>query len=231
MAYMGKALDLKNRDQYARHWNGLPRKLKAWEFLRRSSEYCHLWEAESARVKLSNGSYEVDWWQTGYEQTPNGGMILSADDPNLALSITKEIQDRWRITSLIPPWQDKPKQLFFIEKIEHTLKCEFDLTMPIKPQLEKFETIAKNYQKFWKAHGEKLPKKKPKWRFTKDHPEYLRLLDAAATGLRNKQLALIFYPQEDDLDGSTSKRISDRLKQARQISNHDYINFALPHNW
>jgi len=223
-------MDWRNKKQYADHWESLNPKLRAWEFLRRSREYQALWEAESAKAKLPDGRYCVDWWMAGYEKTPEGGMILAADDPNLALSATVDIQARWRIINLVPPWQDKPSQLFFTENMQHPLKCELDLTMPLDPQIEKLRKVAKQYQRLHHPR----PKHKPKHKPTGNHAEYLRILDAVADGLKPAELAKVLYPKEENshsVDYRVTKKIDGHIKTAKRISNHGYIQLVKPHNW
>ncbi|MGE4421491.1 MAG: DUF2285 domain-containing protein [Pseudodesulfovibrio sp.] len=186
----------------------------AWEFIRRSHDYLADWEDASEPFKLGDKYHTSDWIQ-GQEQHPDGGAIVAPNDPRLF--IRSPHAERWGLWAMIPPWQDKPGQICFLERFNSkaTITMDFDLEIPLEPQLEKLKSYLVGRQQGQVKHPKKV---RDMW------PTYLRALDGKAAGAKHREIAGLLIPHHQD----GVKTVGDWLRAARRFQ-ADPLTIARPY--
>jgi hypothetical protein len=92
----------------------------------------------------------------------------------------------------------------------------FDLSRPIKPQVESVGRTLQAQQRWWTEDlggaVKATRRRKSKW------PLYLRALDASSAGATYEEMAEVFFPLEDpDSDVYHLRQVDNHLQQARRL--------------
>lgn len=186
----------------------------AWEFLRRNPDYQVDWTAALSRFLSVVGEFE-GWTEGARSDDP--------EDPEFYLLVGEK--DRWHLAALLNPATDEPNRLGFqldfgtvrILKEGKALKsrgqayplAEFNLHLPLVPQLEAVERKLRLAQERLKIRPRRVKNYRRLW------AQYLRLLDAdLVDGRTAKQIASALRSEEHGLD---EKKVWDRLQAARKM--------------
>nr|VFK54176.1 MAG: hypothetical protein BECKTUN1418D_GA0071000_10209 [Candidatus Kentron sp. TUN] len=103
----------------------------------------------------------------------------------------------------------------------------FRLDLPIGVQIEKAEKMLKDWQKNFKAMGGEIIEKRLQ---VNKYPIYLRLLDAKAKGVPDKERIKILFPEVSNEypDFKANKRVANDLKAANKLRDQDYRYIPYP---
>ncbi|MEO6194428.1 MAG: DUF6499 domain-containing protein [Thermoanaerobaculia bacterium] len=221
--------DWRNANDY--RFPDLPDYLWAWEFLRRNPEYRKDWEAALSRFISKTEEFErVDDKQAFLASGGSlviAGENLSEDPTHPSFSLPVDEADRWGLSrGLVNPATDKPEWLYFspgfgtvrfIRKGESFQSrgpafpiVEFDLHLPLKPQLEAINEPLERARKHLAIKSRRIMHYRSLW------PHYLRLLDADLDERTPKQIADVLN-RESTSGGIDDRKVWDQLKSARRM--------------
>ena len=232
--------DWRNANDY-RFPADFPDYLWAWEFLRRNPEYRRDWEAALSRFvsKTDEFEREID----ARKVLESGGTLVvlgedwSEDATNPAFCLPVDEAHRWGLKRLFNPSTDKPEWLTFSPDFGtvHYLRkgepfkargpaypiVEFNLHLPLKPQLEAISEPLERARKHLGIKPRRIMQYRSLW------PHYLRLLDADLDERTPRQIADVLN-RESDRGGIDDKKVWDQLKSARRMrSPEGYLSIFL----
>ncbi|MFY9822783.1 MAG: DUF6499 domain-containing protein [Thermoanaerobaculia bacterium] len=186
----------------------------AWEFLRRNPEYRKDWTAALSRFRAGKGEFE-GWSEGARDDNP--------EDPDFWL--IAEERGKWCLDALLNPATDLPTHLSFnlgfgsMEVLAEGASfmargptypiVEFNLLLPLAPQLASAERKLKQAQSWLKIKTKRSKHSRALW------ARYLRLLDARLDGRSPTQIANELEKEEDGLD---EKKVWDRLQAAEELT-------------
>jgi hypothetical protein len=213
-----------------------------WEFLRRNRDYRKDWEGALARFLADAAEFaEVPDIREFLE---SGGTLIATGesfshnpvDPDFYLPVDE--RERWRLRDgLLNPGTDEPTNLHFnldfgtvhFMRKGATLQArgpaypivEFDLHLPLKPQLEAIVEPMERVRGHLKIKPRRAKHHRKLW------PLYLRLLDADLDQRTPKQIADVLAP-EPETQAMDEKKVWDQLKAARRMTQPDgYLSIFL----
>lgn len=201
----------------------------AWEFLRRNPEYRKDWNAAISRYLSSTGEFEK---VADLKAFIEGGGALEGtgenwqddpQDPGFYLPVDEA--DKWRLRGgLLNPDNDDPTHLIFsleFGTVQFLRKgvpivsrgptfpiVEFNLHLPLKPQLESIVEPLKRASRHLKIEPRRSKHHRKLW------PLYLRLLDADLDERTPRQIADVLERESDGLD---ERKVWDQLRAARRM--------------
>jgi hypothetical protein len=198
----------------------------AWEFLRRNTEYIKAWNRYIEYLSLPDDSAqpvaEELWgaWKWGLQ-----GLYL---DPN----------ERYSNVAFIPLGSKEALMIFQPPKKEGEgvryvsyigrpkigkVIFEFDVSLPIKKQLHVAEKTLLQHRQELKDEGVAVQETPKLRRDPDDWKILLRVLDAKAAGVKNKEIASVLFPNEQSKDiYAGTKKVDDKYNQAIRYVNQDY---------
>ena len=182
----------------------------AWEFLRRNPEYIEDWKKNSD----DNFSVALKWGIAGLLKDPAKTYQDIKQDPD---GIGFDPPGGFE-TTLMDKTEEEKKHLYAGLPNFETGKqsFEFNFYLPINPQLKVAKKMLLRLQE--RGKGRKAFKPRPdEWIIL------LRVLDAKAEGIRDKEVAEILFPdqQSDDINAGI-KKVYDKNKQAQKYVEYDY---------
>jgi len=199
----------------------------SWEFLRRSPRYQTLYD-ELIRpfVDKNDGGFDSD-------AARNARANMEPRDRNALAIFRREFGVR-----ILPPPPESSVEDYIPEvgwvrvlegQVNLSLKVTeigvvFDLSLPLAPQIEEAARWVEEVADDLRTSG-KLPGVAESRNRRNLWPEYLRLLDAAASGATTKDMAAVIYPRLDN--DSALQTARNRLKAAQEMRDGGYrhINF------
>ena len=184
----------------------------AWEFLRRNPAYIKGWSQSKDKDNLR---LALKWGIAGLlkdpskrykdiKQDPDRGICFDPPGGFETLTMGKTEEEREHLFYGLPNFETG-KQSF-----------EFNFYLPINPQLKVAKKMLLRLQE--RGKGRKAFKPRPdEWIIL------LRVLDAKAEGIRDKEVAEILFPdqQSDDINAGI-KKVYDKNKQAQKYVEYDY---------
>lgn len=187
-------------------FDDLDNERKAWEYLRRNSEYQEWWSAYEGLPRRSKG-----------------------------LAINRSLAKPWGLAALADPDDDNPVLEWdvdrgvqvikrpnrkFLAKNPQYVALGFDLERDLSKQLKQAQQSLQDL-----ADYRKTKPNKPSNRL-KGSPDHLRVLDAIREGIKSKEL-VDFFEQERGLDGGGQDFVENRLREARKYAKGGYKRFML----
>ncbi len=205
----------------------------AWEFLRRNPEYQSdyvLWK------EAHEGSYQPEGEATHqmFEELNRRiglhkkyGLYAAMTDPARSeLDGVAHLSAKYTNSLFYMPPVNGVNPLEHITMVPTSHKdftIKFDLERPIKPQIERAQTLLEKWQKTFKEQG-KINVNNQR-NSVEMYPSFLRVLDAEASEIGIPEMASIIYPEEDNSKTAyaVSKKIRNNLKAAKKLRDSDYL--------
>lgn len=215
----------------------------AWEFLRRSELYQNLYDELIAPFLNPETKYfETDQAIESFKASPHVKEI--SDQEIDILSFMKFFRKKFSVdfTLALPSsYKEKNVSRFFyllhesgwsyerpaemredeIYKVEIELEanrvcCVFDISVPIPPQIEKFENYLEELQE-----QARYKKRKSKYAHYKSH---LRILDAYHEGASILEIAAVIFPGTDNLhpEFAGNRIVKERYEAAQKMCSDGY---------
>jgi hypothetical protein len=203
----------------------------AWEFLRRNTEYQQLY-SQIATLPPGFIRHDDSAWKIG-ERLENDFGVLIAAPPSMT-SADPNFEERPKFVThgrrwMKPPdWPEDAGPYVVDEALQDPTEVlmQFDLRWSLHSQLISAKAFLKaqtqNLKSLKKLEGTNH-RMKPKY-FT----DYLRLLDAEATGQTPEKMAEVIYKiLEEYPDHAGKQKVSDSLKRARWLRDKGYRFIAM----
>lgn len=233
--------DWRNASHY-RFPEDLPDFRWAWEFLQRNPEYRKDWDAALSRFFSNTDEFEEVADLKGFLEA--GGTLVGAgelwkDDPkDPGFYLPVDEAEKWRLSGgMLNPDTDAPTQLGFsleFGTVQFLRKgvifkargpafpiVEFNLNLPLKPQLEAISGPMERARSHLRIKPRRAKHHRKLW------PLYFRLLDADLDQRTPKQIA-DQLDKESASGGLDERKVWNQLKAARSMMKPDgYLSIFL----
>ena len=204
----------------------------AWEFLRRNPEYIKDWHEYNKKcLKIPEhskwpqelgilGSRLSLKWRVSELGDPNRLYKDKTDDPHFGIGI---YEPGGTPTITMGMKKEEKEYLYWGVPDFETGKASltFNFQEPIEPQLRIAKKWLLKLQQKAKQKGASTRKA-----FKPRHDEWillLRVYDAKATGIKDKEIASLLFPDEDSRDIYAGiKKVHDKYLQAKRYVENDY---------
>jgi len=202
----------------------------AWEFLKRNPRYIKSWERLTSKLTEKQKREAPCFWLCGKPVSPE---LLDASQWGLPYGyLNPDPTIEYRNIPFIPLGgkihveliSGNPKGLTVLGLPDYETgdaTFGFNFNQPIIPQIEAAKKELLKLQRESKEKGKEVRKtfkpRRDEWILL------LRILDATAAGVKDKEIASVLFPDERSLDSSAGlKKVFDKRKQAMRYVNKDY---------